>query len=51
VEVIRHVTFKLHAEQRSGVSAASVRAHEVLVALNITNLRPPPAPTENPTVV
>jgi transposase len=51
VEVIRHVTFKLHAEHRSGVSAASARAHEVLVALNITNLRPPPAPTEHPTVV
>jgi transposase len=51
VATIRHVTFKLHAEQRSGVSAASARAHEVLVALNITNLRPPPAPTENPTVV
>jgi transposase len=51
VATIRHVTFKLHAEHRSGVSAASARAHEVLVALNITNLRPPPAPMENPTVM
>jgi transposase len=51
VETIRHVTFTLHAEHRSGVSAASARAHEVLVALNITNLRPPSPPTEDPTVV
>jgi transposase len=51
VEVIRHVTFKLHAEHRSGVSAASARAQEVLVALKITNLRPPSPPRDAATVV
>lgn len=51
VEIIRHVTFKLHEEHRSGVSAASARAHEVLAALNITNLRPPTPPAADPTVM
>jgi transposase len=51
VETVRHVTFKLQGEQRSGVSAASARAHQVLQALNITNLRPPPPPVGEETVM
>jgi transposase len=48
---IRHVTFKVNQEQRCGVSAASARAQQVLRALNITQLRPPTPPVEEPTVV
>jgi transposase len=44
VETIRQVTFKVNDEHRSGVSAASGRAHQVLQALNITSLRPPTPP-------
>jgi transposase len=51
VETIRHVTFKVNQEHRYGVSAASARAHQVLHALNITSLRPPTPPTEEPTVL
>jgi transposase len=51
VETIRHVTFKVNQEQRCGVSAASARAHQVLHALNITTLRPPTPPPEDPTVL
>jgi transposase len=51
VETIRHVTFKVNQERRCGVSAASARAHQVLAALNLTNLRPPTPPPDEPTVV
>jgi len=51
VETIRHVTFKLNGEQRSGVSAASARAHQVLQALGITSLRPPTPPAGDETVM
>jgi transposase len=51
VETIHHVTFRVNQERRSGVSAASARAHQVLKALNITTLRPPPPPSEEPTVM
>ena len=51
VETIRHVSFKVNQQQRCGVSAASARAHQVLHALNITTLRPPTPPTEEPTVL
>jgi len=44
VETIRHVTFKVRQERRAGVSAPSARAHQVLKALNITDLRPPTPP-------
>jgi transposase len=50
VEIIRHVTFKIHQEHRSGVSAASGRGHQVLKALNIADLRPPTPPAGDPTV-
>jgi transposase len=51
VETIRHVTFKLNDAHRCGVSAASARAHRVLQALSITNLRPPTPPPGEETVL
>jgi transposase len=51
VETIRYVTFKVNQAHRSGVSAASARAHQVLNALNITTLRPPTPPAGDETVV
>jgi len=51
VTTIRQVTFKINGERRSGVSAASARAQQVLRALGITNLRPPHPPTDEPAVV
>jgi transposase len=50
VQTIRHVTFNLGQEHRSGVSAPSSRAHQVLKALNITDLRPPTPPPGQHTV-
>ena len=50
VRTIRHVTFQLQGEQRSGVSAPTARAHEVLRALGIATLRPPTPPADEPTV-
>jgi hypothetical protein len=51
VRGIRHVTFRLEQEQRSGVSAASARAQQVLHALHITQLRPPTPPAGEETIV
>lgn len=51
VETIRQVPFKLNGEQRSGVSAARARAHQVLQALGITDLRPPAPPAGEETVM
>jgi len=41
VQTIRHVTFRWEGECRTGVSAASAHAHQVLRALGIQQLRPP----------
>ena len=41
VQTIRHVSFRVGAEARSGVSAASPRARQVLQAVPITDLKPP----------
>jgi transposase len=51
VETIRYVTFKVNQEHRSGVSAASARARQVLNALSITTLRPPTPPEGDETVM
>jgi transposase len=44
VACIRHVTFQLPQGRRHGVSAANAQAQEVIRALGITSLRPPPPP-------
>ena len=51
LQSIRHVTFRVNQEKRCGVSAASARAHDVLRALQITTLRPPTPPGDDPTVM
>jgi transposase len=51
LETIRHVTFNVNGQQRSGVSAKNPRAQQVLKALDIDNLRPPTPPGEDLTVM
>lgn len=47
LQTIRHVTFRLDRQTRSGISAASPQAQQVLRALGIRRLRPPdPPPTQ-----
>lgn len=45
---IQYVTFRVNDEERSGVSTPSARAREVLRALDITDLRPPTPPPDQP---
>ena len=51
MQTIRHVTFKLNGKPRCGVSAASPRAHPVLAALGLRELRPPAPPATEETVM
>jgi transposase len=51
METVRHVSFALDNETRSGVSAANPRARQVLKALGIQDLRPPTPPEDSPTVL
>jgi transposase len=51
VETVRQVSFHINGETRTGVSAANPRARQVLNALGITNVRPPTAPENDPTVM
>jgi len=51
VETVRHVSFTLNDETRSGVSAANPRARQVLKALGINERRPPTPPEDTPTVL
>jgi transposase len=51
LETVRHVRFNVEGQPRSGVSAANPRARQVLKALGISDVRPPAAPVEEPTVM
>jgi transposase len=51
LETVRHVRFNIEGKTRSGVSAANPRARQVLKALGISEVRPPAAPPEEPTVM
>jgi transposase len=48
---IRHVTFRVQDEQRTGVTPGSSRARQVLKALKLTHLRPPAPPTGDQTTM
>jgi transposase len=51
LETIRHVTFRVQGEHRTGVTPGSPRARQVLKALGITDLRPPCPPKGDPTTM
>jgi transposase len=51
LETVRHVRFNIEGKTRSGVSAANPRARQILKALGISEVRPPAAPPEEPTVM
>ena len=51
LQTIRHVTFDIDGQTRSGVSAASPQAHQVLKALGLRHLRPPDPPPTQTTVM
>jgi transposase len=44
LQTIRHVTFRVDGQERTGVTPGSPRARQVLQALKITQLRPPTPP-------
>jgi hypothetical protein len=51
LETIRHVTFRVQGEHRTGVTPGSSRARQVLKALAITDLRPPTPPQTQSTTM
>jgi transposase len=51
VQTVRHVSFSINDQRRSGVSAANPRARQVLQALGISELRPPTPPENEPTTL
>lgn len=51
LETIRHVTFRVQGENRTGVTPGSPRARQVLKALGITDLRPPSPPKGDSTTM
>ena len=51
LETIRHVTFRVQGEHRTGVTPGSARARQVLKALAITDLRPPTPPQSRSTTM
>lgn len=51
LETIRHVTFRVQGEDRTGITPGSSRARQVLKALAITDLRPPSPPRGGATLM
>ena len=51
METVRHVSFHINGETRTGVSTANPCARQVMKALGITNMRPPTAPENELTVL
>jgi transposase len=51
LETVRHVSFKVIGQARSGVSAANPHARQVLHALGVSDLRPPTPPADELTVM
>jgi transposase len=51
LKTIRYVQFRVHGELRSGVTPGSPRARQVLLALKLTDHRPPTAPPDDETTM
>lgn len=51
LKTIRHVQFRVNGELRSGVTPGSSRARQVIKALQLTDLRPPPPPSGEETTM
>lgn len=51
LETIRHVTFRVDGEPRTGITPGSAQARQVLNALNLTDLRPPSPPAGETTIM
>jgi transposase len=51
LETIRHVTFRVQGEERTGITPGSARARQVLKALGLTDLRPPTPPQGDSTTM
>ncbi len=51
METVRHVSFHVNGETRTGVSNANPRARQVMKALGIIEVRPPQAPENEKTVM
>jgi transposase len=51
LQTIRHVSFEVDGQLRTGVTPGSPRARQVLKALKITDLRPPTPPEGQPTTM
>jgi transposase len=51
LQTVRHVTFRVEGQSRTGVTPGSARARQVLSALQITDLRPPTPPNGDPTTM
>ena len=51
LETVRHVSFNVDGETRTGVSMKNPRARQVLNALCVTSYRPPTPPSGEETVM
>jgi transposase len=51
LQTVRHVTFAIDGQTRSGISSPSPQAHQVLKALGLRQLRPPDPPPTQSTVM
>ncbi len=51
LQTIRQVDFRVAGKRRTGVTPGNSRARQVLSALNLSDLRPPTPPAEDPTTM
>ena len=51
LQTIRQVDFRVAGKRRTGVTPGNSRARQVLSALNLSELRPPTPPAEDPTTM
>jgi hypothetical protein len=51
LQTVRHVSFRVQGQLRSGVTPGSARARQVLKALKLSDTRPPPPPDGDATTM